>query len=95
MPFMGFAASAIRITGEAVQFASPSARGTDAVRNRCAKCGSLVFGGIVGVDMMHTIYAGTLDNPSAFRPSIAIFAKGRPAWAVIPPGLTIFDRMPG
>ncbi len=95
IPFMGFAASAIRITGKAVQFASPSARGTDAVRNRCANCGSLVFGGIVGVDTMHTIYAGTLDDPSAFHPSIAIFAKGRPAWAVIPPGLTIFDRMPG
>jgi hypothetical protein len=64
------------------------------VRNSCPVCGSLVFGGEVGKDDLFTVYAGTLDDPSSFHPTIAIFARSRPAWAVIPPGLKIFDAMP-
>ena len=43
----------------------------------------------------YTIYAGSLDDPSAFHPTIAIFADGRPDWAIIPEGLKVFERMPG
>jgi hypothetical protein len=92
--FMGYPASAVRFMGETRIFRSPAARGGEAVRNFCPRCGGLVFGGVVGVDDMHTIYAGSLDDPSAFAPTIAIFTRGRPAWAVIPPGLTAFERMP-
>ncbi|HTK14632.1 MAG TPA: GFA family protein [Xanthobacteraceae bacterium] len=94
IPFMGFASSAVRFSGPTRQFTSKAANGGDAVRNFCPACGSLVFGGIVGTDDSHTIYAGSLDDPSLFRPSIAIFARDRPAWAVIPHGLKVFDTMP-
>jgi len=94
IPFMGFKAEAVRFTGEVREFRSIAANGGDAVRNRCANCMSLVFGGEVGRTDSYTIYAGSLDDPSAFHPSIAIFAAGRPDWAIIPPGLEVFDRMP-
>jgi hypothetical protein len=94
IPFIGFAADAVRFTGETLQFASKAANGNEAVRNSCPVCGSLVFGGIVGKDTSHTIYAGTLDDPSRFHPTVAIFTRGRPDWAVIPPGLKIFERSP-
>ena len=94
VPFMGFRASAVRFSGEVRMFTSKSARGGDAVRNFCPVCGSLVFGGIIGKDTSHTIYAGSLDDPSVFQPKVAIFARDRPDWAVIPPGLAIFDGMP-
>jgi hypothetical protein len=94
IPFMGFPASALRIGGQTRTFTSKAARGGDSVRNFCAVCGSLVFGGIVGFHDSHTIYAGSLDDPSLFVPKIAIFARNRPAWAVIPPGLTVFDALP-
>ena len=94
IPFMGFAASAVRFTGAARPFTTRSARGGDAVRNSCPVCSSLVFGGEPGKDDSLTIYAGTLDDPSRFRPRIAIFAGSRPHWAVIPPGLKAFERMP-
>ena len=87
IPFMGFKAEAVRFTGEVREFRSKAANGGDAVRNRCANCMSLVFGGEVGRTDSYTIYAGSLDDPSAFHPSIAIFAAGRPDWAIIPPGL--------
>jgi hypothetical protein len=94
IPFMGFPSSAVRFSGQTRQFTSKAANGGDAVRNSCPVCGGLVFGGEVGKDDSHTIYAGSLDDPSAFRPSTAIFTRNRPAWAVIPPGLTLFDTAP-
>jgi len=95
VPFMGFPATGVRFSGEARQFRSMSIRGSDAVRNFCPACGGLVFGGIVGKDTSHTIYAGTLDDPSLFRPQIAIFLRDKPDWVVLPPGLTGFETMPG
>lgn len=94
IPFMLFDAGAIRITGETSQVRSTSIRGSEAVRNRCVRCGSLVFGGIVGVDEDHTVYAGTLDDPSRFNPVVAIFTRDRPAWVTIPQGLITFETMP-
>jgi hypothetical protein len=94
IPFMGFPAEAVRFTGEAREFRSKAANGGDAVRNRCARCMSLVFGGELGKSDSYTLYAGSLDDPSAFHPTFAIFAASRPPWAIIPPGFKVFDRMP-
>lgn len=92
VPFMGFASGNLRITGQSQKFTTKAASGGDAVRNSCPVCGSLVFGGEPGQAKVHTIYAGTLDEPSLFRPTVAVFTSGRPAWAAIPPGLTVYER---
>lgn len=94
MPFMGFASAAVRFSGQTRQFRCKSFRGGDAVRNFCANCGSLVFGGEVGRDESHTVYAGTLDDPSSFVPKIAIFVRDRPAWALLPAGVLVFEILP-
>jgi hypothetical protein len=94
VPFMLFPASALRFSGEPRRFVSKSASGGEATRNFCPVCGGLVFGGEIGKDDSHTIYAGSLDDPAAFLPTVAIFARGRPPWALIPPGLTVFETMP-
>jgi hypothetical protein len=78
--------------GQALRVESGKRR--DAVRNSCPVCSSLVFGGELGKDDSFTIYAGSLDDPSSFHPTVAIFAGSRPPWVVIPPGLKIFERMP-
>jgi hypothetical protein len=95
IPYLGFAATAVRFRGEARPFVSKAFSGRNAVRNFCPACGGLVFGGEIGKDDSFTIYAGSLDDPSLFRPTAAIFTRDRPAWAVIPPGLAIFETMPG
>jgi hypothetical protein len=94
IPFMGFPASAVRVTGEARQHRCPSLRG-EATRNFCPHCGGLVFGGELGKDDSHTIYAGTLDDPARFHPQIAIFLRDKPDWVAVPPGLVPFETMPG
>ena len=55
---------------------------------------SFAFGGEIGKSESYALYAGSLDDPSAFHPTMAIFAAGRQRWALIPPGFTIFDRAP-
>jgi hypothetical protein len=95
IPFMNFASSAVRISGPALQSIAQSIRGSEAVRNHCAKCGGLVFGGRVGEDDSYTIYAGSLDDPSFFKPTIAIFTRTRPAWVILPEGLKLYETMPG
>ena len=94
IPFMGFAAGQLRFHGQSRAFVSKAANGGDATRNFCPVCAGLVFGGVVGESESFTIYAGSLDDPTQFAPKIAIFAKGRPEWAMIPPGLTVFEAMP-
>ena len=93
--FMGYRASAVRFSGETRIFRSRSARGGESARNFCPTCGGLVFGGVVGVDDSHTIYAGSLDDPANFKPTMAIFGRDRPGWVPLPSGLTVFETMPG
>jgi len=94
IPFMGFRAADLVITGEARQSHVPSVSGTTATRNHCAQCGGLVFGGIHGQTDEHTIYAGSLDDPALFEPKIALFVRDRPAWAEVKVGLTEYETMP-
>jgi hypothetical protein len=92
---MNFPADRLHISGETVQSRVRSFRGGEAVRNRCADCGSLVFGGNVGQDKSHTVYAGSLDDASLFEPRVAIFLRDRAAWAELPVGLAGYDTLPG
>ena len=94
VPFMGFAARAITFSGASRAFSSPAANGGEATRNFCPTCGGLVFGGERDISDSFTIYAGSLDEPAGFHPTIAIFTQARPEWAVIPPHCKVFERLP-
>jgi len=94
IPFMGFDSDRVTIAGVLRQVRSPSSRDTVAVRNRCDACGSLIFGGNHG-EGQYTLYAGSLDDPAHFQPTMAIFTRERPAWAPSMPGMTEFETMPG
>ncbi|MEJ1969564.1 MAG: GFA family protein [Rhizomicrobium sp.] len=95
MPFMGFAAGDLSITGDVVIHTLVQGDGRKSERNFCPYCGSLVYGGVRGRTEQHTIYAGTLDDPSHFKPTMAIFDSQRPVWVPLPEGLTVFAKMPG
>ena len=94
-PFMAFDAAALTFKGATAQAFATSLKGTNATRNFCPTCHSMVYGGQVGIDNVINIYAGTLDEPARFVPKIAIMTRGRPDWALIPEGLKVFEKMPG
>jgi hypothetical protein len=95
IPFLGFPASALTINGLTLSHVRRLSDGREAVRNSCARCCSLVFGGILGKDQLHTIYAGTLDDSSLFKPTIAINTRYKPAWVILPADLPQVEGMPG
>jgi hypothetical protein len=93
IPFIGMPTSAMTVSGRTLPYSSPAASGRIALRNSCPVCGGLVFGGRTSGKSC-TIYAGSLDDPSFFRPTIAIFTRDRPPWVPLPPGLTLFEGSP-
>jgi len=96
IPFMSFPATAIRFIGTSKIFEAPALRGGVSTRNFCPTCSSLVFGGIIGESDAFTIYAGSLDDATLFKPTMAIFNHGRPDWAILPSSVTtVFEKMPG
>jgi hypothetical protein len=94
IPFIIFPATSLRIRGDTRHSIAKSLRGGDAVRNHCATCAGLVFGGIIGTDSEHSIYAGSLDDPSLFHPTIALFVRDKPDWMPLPADLKVFQTMP-
>jgi len=95
VPFLSFAAGALSVTGAVAAHETVLSGGGTARRNRCAVCGALVFGGLPGDPGGNTLYAGSLDDVTLFRPTLAIFTRSRPAWMPLPPGLACFETMPG
>ena len=72
----------------------PSFSGGTATRNHWAQCGGMVFGSVLGETDEHTIYVGTLDDPSRFHPKMSLFTRDRPDWAEVKAELTEFETMP-
>lgn len=92
---MAFPAGTLAFSGESIVHTMIQDDGRRSERNFCPSCGGLVFGGVRGKADQHTVYAGSLDDPSHFKPTIAIFNSQRPEWAPLPPGLKVFEKMPG
>lgn len=95
IPFAVFASEALHIAGPLISYASPAENGSEAIRNSCAVCASLVFGGPLGKTDSHTIYVGSADDSSWFEPTLAIFARNLPTWLVVPPELKQYETLPG
>ena len=95
MPVMGVRRDAMRITGQTSSYEKPALRGPS-TRHFCPTCGSLIFGGVEGPpDQTMSVYVGTLDDPSGWRPQIAIFTKNRNPWDCPVAGATEYPGMPG
>jgi hypothetical protein len=92
--YMAYRRDAFRVKGETRQVLTELGPERVATRNICPACGSLLFGGVYGVSEQHTVYAGTLDDPSLFHPTHAIMTRGKPDWALIPAGLDVYEGMP-
>jgi hypothetical protein len=95
MPVMGVRRADMRISGETKAFEVAAQRGPS-TRHFCPTCGSLIFGGVEGpADATMSVYVGTLDDPSAWSPQIAIFTRSRQPWDCAVAGATEYETMPG
>jgi hypothetical protein len=80
-PAFGVNVADIKVTGEMHRYTIVGGSGKNAHRDRCAKCGSLLYGLTDTWPDIMTLYAGTFDDPGQYAPVFAIFTRARPEWA--------------
>jgi hypothetical protein len=74
-----------------VEFATGS--GARQVVSRCAQCGTPVWSFYPRLGRkVAAVRVGTLDDPSATPPNVAIYVADRPDWAPLPEGIPAFDE---
>jgi len=64
-------------------------------REFCGECGTQVAARAPGLPGVVLLKVGTLDEPSAFSPQMAIFLADKQPFHRVPEGIATFERFPG
>ena len=91
---MGFAADAIRITGDVTEFHSRADSGADVIRAFCPTCGTGIHSRNSKMPGLIFLRASTLDDPNLFTPQMIVWAARAPAWDPVNPGVPAFAERP-
>ena len=89
MPVGGFKYTA----GEPKQFTRKDLERA-VTREFCSECGTHLATRVPGLPAV-VVKVGTLDNPAAFTPQMAIYTIDKQAFHQIPTGMPTFERVPG
>jgi len=96
----GFAAavlvpiSAVKISGEVKYHEVTGDSGAIVRRGFCSNCGARLFGQPAAAPDILDIMAGSLDDPSWFRPQADIYVASAQPWDYMNPNLPKFPKMP-
>jgi hypothetical protein len=77
LPVLVVRATDFSFKGEIKPYTKIGGSGMPTTRNFCARCSSLLFGTPHHAPGIVTVYAGTLDDPSQFKPEFVQFASER------------------
>ena len=94
MSLMVVPADAVTVAGAPKFYDSPADSGGTTRRGFCPDCGSPVIGNSSGMADVVFLPAGSLDDPSLFDPTVAVFTERGHAWDHLDPGLIGFPGMP-
>jgi hypothetical protein len=94
VPALAVPAPALKITGEVKYYDSRAASGNTFSRGFCPNCGGRLFGKSSGMPAIIAITAGSLDDPSRFKPSMDFFTSSAQPWDHMNPQLPKFPRSP-
>lgn len=93
-PMVGVLSEALTITGIVRWYESRADSGAVASRGFCPVCGARLFAKSSVDPSITEIQAGTLDDPSTFKPAEDIFTSSARPWDYMNPALCKFTRMP-
>lgn len=93
-PVMFFARDTLQVSGELTYHAIKGGSGHTIARGFCRICGAQMVGDADMVDTLLSIRAGTLNDPSLYRPKANVFVSQAAAWDPMDPQLPKFDRWP-
>ena len=91
---MGFAADAIRITGDVKEFHSRADSGAEVTRAFCPICGTGIHSRNSKMPGLIFLRASTLDDPNLFAPQMIVWAARAPAWDPVNPDVPAFAERP-
>jgi len=94
VPVMGMPKASFAVRGETTIYAVRHVSGRSSIRHFCPRCGSLLFGTTEIAPEAVSVYVGTLDKPSIFRPEAAMFTRDRHDWDVTAMELPEFATVP-
>jgi hypothetical protein len=77
----------VNVTGPLATYANIAESGNHMRRSFCPNCGTPIFSEAEERPQAIVVRLGTLDDPSAVRPALTIWAKMAPAWACFDPAL--------
>ena len=86
--------AALKITGEVKYYDTKGDSGQTVSRGFCPTCGARLLAKSKAMADLITILAGSLDDPSWFRPTMDIYAASAQPWAYMNPELPKFQKMP-
>lgn len=89
-----FPTSAIAISGSPSAYTSTSDSGNQVRRRFCPACGCHLFADSTGRPGLTVVRVGTLDDPSAIKPSANIWSASAPAWACLAGDLERIEHQP-
>jgi hypothetical protein len=85
--------SAVTITGSVKYYQVTGDSGNLISRGFCANCGSRLFGLRENTDRV-SIQAGSLDDPSCFKPQLDLYVASAQPWDYLNPKLLKFAKFP-
>jgi hypothetical protein len=89
-----FPTDKIAVTGVVSRFIRVADSGNEVTMGFCNQCGTQLFSDSTGRMGLTVVRMGTLDNPSAIRPSSNIWCSSAPTWASIDKSLEIREFGP-
>jgi len=94
VPVLAVPADALKITGDVKYYDSRADSGDMFSRGFCPNCGARLFGKSSGMPAIIAITAGSLDDPSRFKPAIDFYTSSAQPWDHMNPQLPKFPKQP-
>ena len=94
VPALAVPARALKITGDVKYYDSRADSGHTFSRGFCPNCGGRLFGKTSAMPRFMLITAGSLDDPSRFKPSMDFFTSSAQPWDHMNPELPKFPKQP-
>ena len=85
---------AVTVTGDMTRYTVTGDSGGEVTRSFCPKCATAVFSESTSLPGAMIMKAGTLDNPSVFKPQMVIYTDSAQDWDTMAEDLQRFPGMP-
>ena len=93
-PAIGLPAAALKISGKVKYHDVKADSGNTVSRGFCPECGARLLGKSSGMPELAIVMAGSLDDPSVFKPVMDVYASSAQPWDQMNAALAKFPKMP-